>query len=1145
MADDIVAFLELNSDKWNAGIKRAGDELHRFQADVDRSFKDLEKAAGNPFGNLAAGIASLGLDRVASQLSGVAQAIAAPFAAAGKNAIDFEAEMRNVNSVAQLSEGQFAAFSDTIADLGRELNLGIGPAESAAAAYDIVSAGFTDAADAEAILRESLRGSKAGLTESAVASDLLTTAIAAYGLKAEDAARVNDVLFQTVASGKTTYEELAQSFGQVATIAAQNGVTLEELGASIALLTQRGLKTPEAINAIKAAIVQLGSPTEEAIKAQQAFGLNINQSTIRQKGLIAVLNEVTQATKGNTTAQRQILGDVTALNAALGLTSDGGVKYVEVLGQMENASGATDKALQQQQQSLRENLKNFAAALQRAGVVATQLFLPALTKIVQIGTGVVNFVSGLPKPVLAAGAVMGLLAAGTLAVAAAGLGLVAAVGTAATGIAALGGSAALSSLAVEGLAIASVAAEVALIPLAEGIGVATVGFAAIAGAAIAAAAAFVIFTVQQEELTKINEEALQIDEARAKALRENKSLLEQSAEQIVKSGKGSKDLAKSIGGLQDQLTAARAAGNQDLIADLQQQIVDAQRLKTEVSQLETTMNGAAESATNLNSTISSGVAARKDALAEEVQAINLSAKSDREKADSLNALIGKYRLEGDERRRIETDVARLQKRALDEENKGIQTLASAQQRLLDVKIDGWKKDLAAGKDVAKQLEADIRRRTALEIDAIRQKANAELNTEADPTRRQQIQDTAAADEAAARKKGDQQVAEARKSADDLATKRSKERVDAELKQNQLAQDGIDKRLEGLQREAQLGRDNAAEQAKLIQQKADLQAAALKKAAEQNAKETKDPAAKTAILSNADSEIANVKKQTELDLQQLERDSADQKRANSARELGLVKQIKDAQIDALKQQAEQGKNVTEQLRQALLDRLAIQEQEIRLNAEAAKAATNSAEEQARIEQVAQTQIIAARVKARGEINSTIDALKKEKEARDALSGVGDTQTLEQFLQSQSDQFGIGATRKRIQQQVSANRSGAVGSNLSGITARAQDVLDATKISPLPSLSTVKSLTSTPDQASTLASKQQAQADAAARANLRATQSAPGGGPALGRVEVLVGVDPNNGQIEIESVKPDTTANGKGSKLEIVAGGLSPRNNVGGA
>lgn len=1145
MADEIQAFLELDDSKWIAGIQRAGQSLRRFQDEADRSFKDLEKAAGNPFGNLASGIASLGLDRLAGQLSNVAKSIVAPFGAAGQAATNFEAEMRNVNSVAQLSEGQFAAFSDKIAGLGRELNLGVGPAEAAAGAYDIVSAGFTDAAGAEAILRESLRGSKAGLTEVATASDLLTTAIAAYGLTAQDASKVNDILFQTVASGKTTYEELAQSFGQVATIASQNGVTLEELGASIALLTQRGLKTPEAINSIKAAIVQLGSPTEEAIKAQQAFGLNINQSTIRQKGLIATLREVTTATKGNSTAQRQILGDVTALNAALGLTADGGTKFVGMLNDMETASGATDKALEQQQKSLKANLDKFGTSLERAGVAATKIFLPALTKLVQVGTGVVDFFTGLPQPVQAGIVIIGGLTAGMVALAAGGLAVAAAIGSAVTGLAAIGGSAVAVSA---GIAVASSAAAFAVevflameaaMVAAAGAGALVVGATVAMGAAVAGAlVGFVLLTEGMKENNRIAEEALALDERRAAALRESKSLLEQNAEQIVKSGKGSKDFVDVIGGLQDQLEAARAAGNQPLVARLQDQIKDAQDLKKEVSQLESTTGQATDSAITLNQRLSDVTAAHKDALAEEIHAINLSNQSDKDKADSLERLIGQYRLEGDERRKIETDVARLRKTAQTEEEKGAENLIQAQQKLYDVRIAGWQKDLAAGKDVSKQLEADIKKRTDLEIQGIRDKAQAQINAEGDPTRRTQIQDTAVLDEAAARQRGDQQVAAARKASDEEATKRSKERIDAEVQQNKLAQDGLDKRMEGLQREAQLGRDTFAEQAQIIRQKADLQAQSLRKAAEQAAREASDPAAKTSILTNADAEIANVKKQTELDLQQLERDSADQKRANSSRELGLVKQIKDAQIDALKQQASESKNVTEPLRKALLDRLSLQEQEIRLQAEAAKAATSSASEQALIEQDAQAKIIAARIAARKEIDATIGALEKQKAAQESLSGVGDTQSLEEFIKSQADIFGAGAARKRSAEQQANNRAGQAGRNISGISATAQDLLGATT-APAISPGIVASLTKTPDQAKTLASKQQAQAAIAAQATARASS-----GGSLGTVSVLVGVDPNNGSIEIESTKAETTANGRGSRLELVAGTLSARSNVGG-
>lgn len=87
-----------------------------------------------------------------------------------------------------------------------------------------------------------------------------------------------------------------------------------------------------------------------------------------------------------------------------------------------------------------------------------------------------------------------------------------------------------------------------------------------------------------EAETKATEEAIKIDERRARGLKENIDVLGKTADEVRKLGKSADDVRKAIEGLQNQAEAARAAGNKALEARLKEQIAAAQKVKAELAQ---------------------------------------------------------------------------------------------------------------------------------------------------------------------------------------------------------------------------------------------------------------------------------------------------------------------------------------------------------------------------------------------------------------------------------------------------------------------------------------------------------------------------------------------------------------------------------
>src|SRR3972149_1957741 len=103
--------------------------------------------------------------------------------------------------------------------------------ELGAGAYFILSSGITDAADAAGVLEIAAKASTVGLGDTAVVADALTTVLNAYQMEAGEAGRVTDVLMQAVKDGKAEADAFSGVLGRVVPIAAQMGISFEEVAA--------------------------------------------------------------------------------------------------------------------------------------------------------------------------------------------------------------------------------------------------------------------------------------------------------------------------------------------------------------------------------------------------------------------------------------------------------------------------------------------------------------------------------------------------------------------------------------------------------------------------------------------------------------------------------------------------------------------------------------------------------------------------------------------------------------------------------------------------------------------------------------------------------------------------------------------------
>jgi TP901 family phage tail tape measure protein len=280
----------------------------------------------------------------------------------------FSDEMNTINTLLDVTDGQFQSFKDSVLDYSESSVLSLQDIELSL--YNLISLGvdYKDSLQALSVIEQLAVGTKSTLNQ---ATETLIGTMNAYGAEMDEAQDYSDSFFTIIKDGKTTLPELATSIADVTGIAAAAGIPFETLGAAIAAMTASGAPTAQAMTKIKAAIEGIINPTDSARKAAAELGIDLSATALEAKGFEGVLKEVYTATGGNIGQLAKLFTSTEALQAVLALGADEAGTFAKALKDMEANAGATDKAFAKMQDNLaliwQNLLNNFGSVVIKLG----------------------------------------------------------------------------------------------------------------------------------------------------------------------------------------------------------------------------------------------------------------------------------------------------------------------------------------------------------------------------------------------------------------------------------------------------------------------------------------------------------------------------------------------------------------------------------------------------------------------------------------------------------------------------------------------------------------------------------------------------------------------------------------------------------
>ena len=375
----------LNTDDLERANERLKNSYERLQASQER-LKNLNQQQEKIKQNISATKTQI-LGTVGAYTAVAAAIYAGPVQAAQK----YETALAKVNTIADTTQVPLEKISQEVMALSNKT--GVAANALAEDVYNAISAG-QETGDAVNFVSTSTKLAKAGFAETSQTLDVLTTILNAYGKSADEVGHVSDVLIQIQNKGKTSVGELSSVMGKIIPTANSYNVSLEQLGATYAIMTAGGIKTAETTTYANSMLNELGKSGSTADKIlRKVAGGGFSVLMANGSSLAEVLNILqTEAQKSGKTI-KDMFGSAEAGTAAVKILEAGVDGFNASVEGMLNSKDATDKAFAIMSDTTENKMAKAKNSINNLQIVLGQNLLPIVGNVADKVAGVVTKVS--------------------------------------------------------------------------------------------------------------------------------------------------------------------------------------------------------------------------------------------------------------------------------------------------------------------------------------------------------------------------------------------------------------------------------------------------------------------------------------------------------------------------------------------------------------------------------------------------------------------------------------------------------------------------------------------------------------------------------------------------------------------------------
>lgn len=416
-AEKSYSTAEKQTKNWEISLNRAEAELNDTQRKLGETNEKLREMGNSSrytkeqieaaestlsdFGRKAQPIAN-GFKAAFKTVLAVSAAAAGASVAVIKKSVDigsdFESQMSKVKAISGATQSEMEQLTAKAKEMGGTTKF---TAKQAGEALEYMSMAGWKTADMLGGIGGIMNLAAASGEDLGRTSDIVTDALTAFGMKAGDAGHFADVLAAASSHANTNVGMMGETFKYVGAMAGTLGYSAEDVGLSIGLMANAGIKASQAGTELNAIYTRLSVNTSHARDAIEGLGISFYDSNGKARAWGTILDEMRIKTAKMTDAEKTAFANRVAgqraqagLLAMLNATS---ADYDKLTKSINNADGAAQRMADTMQDNLQGQLTVLKSGLEGTAITIYESMQKPLTE------GVKTAVSTLNDPRIQAG----------------------------------------------------------------------------------------------------------------------------------------------------------------------------------------------------------------------------------------------------------------------------------------------------------------------------------------------------------------------------------------------------------------------------------------------------------------------------------------------------------------------------------------------------------------------------------------------------------------------------------------------------------------------------------------------------------------------------------------------------------------------
>mgnify|MGYP003361671471 CR=1 FL=1 len=393
----VQAYLKATDNNFVSTFKDAAKQVQNFEKNTNSTMSAVGQGATSTGKTLtkAVTVPIIGIGVAAAKIGG-----------------DFESQMSRVKAISGATGSSFEELRQQAIDLGSKTSFSA--KESAAGMENLASAGF-NAKEIMAAMPGLLDLAAVSGGDVAMASENAASALRAFNMDAGQAGHVADVFARAAADTNAEVGDMGYAMKYVAPAAHSLGISIEETAAAIGIMSDAGIKGTQAGTTLRSALTRLARPNKNMVGTMEKLNLKFFDSAGNMKSLKEQVGMLQKSFVGlsqeeKTNALVALYGQE-SLSGMMALIDKGPDKLGTLTKSFENSDGAADEMARTMQDNMNSSLEQMMGAFESAAIVVQKIFAPAVRKVADSISGLVDKFVSAPEPVQKMIVTIGLIVA--------------------------------------------------------------------------------------------------------------------------------------------------------------------------------------------------------------------------------------------------------------------------------------------------------------------------------------------------------------------------------------------------------------------------------------------------------------------------------------------------------------------------------------------------------------------------------------------------------------------------------------------------------------------------------------------------------------------------------------------------------------